>query len=106
MTGLLNPKSSEIGHFLLHDSPCVPRPWDFLSGSSFFFVLHISFWERSQASKLRNLEEKKEVHLDRSTRHTTILPLVLRFVLGPRGWTMRRGGTRPSPNDRATLPDI
>ena len=37
MTGLLTPKSSEIGHFVLRDFRRVPRPWDFSSGSSFCF---------------------------------------------------------------------
>ena len=35
MTGLLNPKSSEIRHLFLHDSRCVPRPRDVSSGSSY-----------------------------------------------------------------------
>ena len=48
---LLNQKSSEISSiFFLGDSCCVPRPWDFSSGtrSSFsFFLQEVSFWERS-----------------------------------------------------------
>ena len=51
MTGLLRPKSSEIGIFFLFFFGmilvvCLGYIRDFSSGSSFFF-LRISFWERS-----------------------------------------------------------
>ena len=36
MTELLNPKSSETGHFL-PDSRSIPRPWDFSSGQQYYF---------------------------------------------------------------------
>ena len=77
MTGLLNPKSSEIGHFFLHDFRCVPRPWVLVSGISFFFSKSV-FRGRSQAPKLRNLREKV-VHLYRS-KHPHLTPRALRFL--------------------------
>ena len=39
MTGLLNPKSSEMIRFLfLHDSRCVPRSRDFSTSSGFSLI--------------------------------------------------------------------
>ena len=68
MTGLLNPKSSEKGKFVLHDCRSVPRPWDFSSGSSFILLL-INFWGGT-CFELSNWEtlRKKVLHLYRSTR--------------------------------------
>ena len=37
MTGLLNPKSSEIVFFLHAFSRFIPRPWDVSSGGAFYF---------------------------------------------------------------------
>ena len=43
MTGLLNPKSSETGHFILHDSRCVPRPCGIFRPVACLFLLQIIF---------------------------------------------------------------
>ena len=41
------PKKRWNQAFFFNDSRCVPRPWDFSSGSSTFIFLQIGFWERS-----------------------------------------------------------
>ena len=72
MTGLLNPKSSEIGHFFLHDSRCVPKAMGFLSREQFFFFLQNQFSGEVLSSECEwSASEKKVMHLyyHRSMRH-------------------------------------
>ena len=69
MMGIVNPKiaGKNVGvhPFFLHDSRCVPKPWDFSSSvyeynKQFYFFSKSVFWERSYALKLRNLAWKKK----------------------------------------------
>ena len=56
--GLLNPKMSEVGHFVLLDSRWVSSPWDFSSGRNFIF-LWIIFWGEGLTSQIGEPQKKK-----------------------------------------------